>query len=502
MPTKRTPVSKMDDSPAGSSTAVDVLTPATSIVRDMPVDVLDPHPQNPRKALGDLTELAQSITAHGIRQPLTAVPHPNVDGRYRIVIGHRRHAAATVAGLTTVPVLIDDTLSDVDQLELMLLENLQRTDLTVVEEGAGYQGLLDLGVKRTAIAKHTGRAISTVDKRVKVASLPPAFHPAIVAHQLTLEEAVDFADLRHTDVESFDAAVKKLEQGFASGAETLVRGALSKARQRVQAAKAVEHWKARGWELRLDRSTSELGENTPALLIRPWTDLRWTPKEHEESGCTAGVVYCSSSWMGNIESWGQFVCLDPDRHKERLAEVAELEAAKAAQRTFTPSPEDVERREREQAIAEDLAEAALARARFLCGIFQGTTEADKARQQLLIAHAIDVTHASADDPTLSDVGIDLDVLKAAVEIPFYGVDAVGRLALAVLTIPERLMPFNHWDYTGFVNGDCSPLAITHLRLLRDLEYPLSQWEARLLEEFDGVTAETAETVEADGEVSA
>ena len=132
----------------------------------IPTDLIDPHPHNPRRDLGDLTELAASIKAHGIRQNLLLVPmHPDWpceepqywnddDGceycaacdtngrpsnlRYRAVIGHRRLAAAKLAGLAYVPAVIDPTLGEAEQLELMLVENLQRQDLSPIEEAKGY----------------------------------------------------------------------------------------------------------------------------------------------------------------------------------------------------------------------------------------------------------------------------------------------------------------------------------------------------------------------------
>lgn len=190
-------------------------------ITSVPVTMLHAHPQNPRRDLGDLVELADSIRAHGIRQALVVVPHcdlcPDVDqrgiriktdgatpstwctihkqpGLLRVVIGHRRLAAARMAGLTDVPVVIDDALSEADQLELMLLENIQRADLSPVEEAQGYQGLLDLGISVTMIAKRTGRARSTVDGRLKLLQLPDTAREKVHTRQATLEDAAKIAE--------------------------------------------------------------------------------------------------------------------------------------------------------------------------------------------------------------------------------------------------------------------------------------------------------------------
>ena len=99
------------------------------------VDHLHPHPDNPRKDLGDLTELSESIKAKGVLQNLTVVP---ADDGYRVIIGHRRHAAATLAGLTELPCVVT-SMSPQEQFETMMVENVQRSDLTVYEQAEGFQ---------------------------------------------------------------------------------------------------------------------------------------------------------------------------------------------------------------------------------------------------------------------------------------------------------------------------------------------------------------------------
>lgn len=127
------------------------------------------HPDNPRKDLGDLTELAESIRVKGVMQNLTVVP---MDGgeNFRIVIGHRRAAAARKAGVETVPCVISE-MDPREQLETMLLENIQRSDLTVLEQARGFQMMLDFGSSIDDIAQRTGFSASTVRRRVKLMEL-------------------------------------------------------------------------------------------------------------------------------------------------------------------------------------------------------------------------------------------------------------------------------------------------------------------------------------------
>lgn len=179
------------DQATSSTSAIDALAaaPTTGLVEPIPLALLHPHPHNPRRDVGDITELADSIRAHGIRQNLLLVPDPDHPGEFRIVIGHRRAAGAADAGLDVVPAVVDSSLDEAGQLELMLMENLQRTDLTPVEEADGYQGLLDLGVDVKAIATRTGRAESTVRSRLRLAALPHDARAAVHEHRATLEDA-------------------------------------------------------------------------------------------------------------------------------------------------------------------------------------------------------------------------------------------------------------------------------------------------------------------------
>lgn len=125
------------------------------------------HPQNPRKDLGDLTELTDSIKASGIMQNLTVVPE---DDHYLVVIGNRRMEAAKLAGLDTAPCAVVD-MTPAEQLSTMMVENMQRSDLTIFEQAAGFQLMMDMGDTVDSIAEKTGFSTSTVRRRVKLMEL-------------------------------------------------------------------------------------------------------------------------------------------------------------------------------------------------------------------------------------------------------------------------------------------------------------------------------------------
>ena len=131
----------------------------------IPRSKLEPHPDNPRKNLGDLTELAASIERSGLLQNLTVVPHPDKPGMYRIIIGHRRFAASEIVGLDELPCSVEE-MDMPTQIATMLAENLQRNDLTIADQVGGVQMMLDLGESVKAISTKTGMSETSVRKRV------------------------------------------------------------------------------------------------------------------------------------------------------------------------------------------------------------------------------------------------------------------------------------------------------------------------------------------------
>lgn len=135
---------------------------------DIEVDQIEPHPQNPRKDLGDLTELCESIKANGIMQNLTVVPLDDQYTRFRCVIGHRRLAAAKKVGLEKVPATIVPDMDEREQIAVMVAENMQRADLTIPEQVGAVQLMLDLGEDFGSIADRTGLSESTVRRRAKL----------------------------------------------------------------------------------------------------------------------------------------------------------------------------------------------------------------------------------------------------------------------------------------------------------------------------------------------
>jgi ParB family chromosome partitioning protein len=145
----------------------------------LPVDKLVPNPGQPRKNFNEteLQELAASIKTYGIIQPVIAANAG--DGTYIIIAGERRTRAAVLAGLETVPVIIRD-YTDQKQLEVSLIENIQRTDLNPIEEAAAYKNLMDFsGLSQDDLAVRVGKNRSTVANALRLLKLPVEMQKSI-----------------------------------------------------------------------------------------------------------------------------------------------------------------------------------------------------------------------------------------------------------------------------------------------------------------------------------
>ena len=142
----------------------------------LPVADIYPHPDNPRKDVGDVTELADSVKKRGILQNLTVMPGHWTNGEwsdegYTTLIGHRRTAAAKQAGIESAPCRIVTGLTKNEQVSMMLEENMQRNDLTIYEQAESFQLMLDLGDTVESLSEKTGFAKSTIYHRLNLAKL-------------------------------------------------------------------------------------------------------------------------------------------------------------------------------------------------------------------------------------------------------------------------------------------------------------------------------------------
>ena len=136
------------------------------------ISQIEPNRNQPRRSFDEeaLQELAESIREHGVLQPILV--RPQIYGGYQIVAGERRYRASRIAGLTEIPAIIRE-LSDSETMQIALIENLQRSDLSVLEEAKGYKTLIDeYGFSQEDVARTVGKSRSAVANTLRLLGLP------------------------------------------------------------------------------------------------------------------------------------------------------------------------------------------------------------------------------------------------------------------------------------------------------------------------------------------
>jgi ParB family chromosome partitioning protein len=155
--------------------------PQGPAVRQIPLDLLEPNPYQPRTVMDQsaLAELTQSVRAHGVLQPLLVRPHPDATERFQIVAGERRWRAAGSAGLHEVPALVQ-AMSDSEAAAIALIENLQRQDLNAIDEAEGYDRLLtQFGLTQEALGEAVGKSRSHIANTLRLLNLPASVKEAV-----------------------------------------------------------------------------------------------------------------------------------------------------------------------------------------------------------------------------------------------------------------------------------------------------------------------------------
>ena len=196
---------------------------ASGALRELAVDSIRPNPFQPRTAIDEaaFTELAASIEASGLLQPIVVRPR---NGSYELIAGERRWRAATHLGWTKIPAVIKD-VDDQTLLTLALIENLQRDDLSPIDEAAGYQRLAaEFRLPQAEIARLVGRNRSTVANLLRLLQLPPEVQALV--HQKSLSEGHARALLGLDDAERMIGLAREaVEQGWSvREMESRVRG--------------------------------------------------------------------------------------------------------------------------------------------------------------------------------------------------------------------------------------------------------------------------------------
>ena len=182
-----------------------------AIGRMIPIEQLQPNAEQPRKDHGDLRDLTESVREMGVLEPLLVRPLRE-NGRFLIISGERRYHAARAAGLREVPCIEKDA-SDAETLEIALIENLQRKDLTPFEEADGIQALADrFGLVHEEIARKLGKGRSSVTEILSLRAIPDTIKA------LCIEKGVlSKSQLLQVARQESDAKMRDLVRRFALG---------------------------------------------------------------------------------------------------------------------------------------------------------------------------------------------------------------------------------------------------------------------------------------------
>ena len=168
--------------PRDESEAVEQAAPTVEEgPREIPISDIQPNPQQPRTRFDSagLTELETSIRAHGVIQPVIVTERPDQPQRYWLITGERRWRAARQAGLTVIPAVVREATSQ-QLLELALVENLQRDDLSPLEEAAAYSTLIErFELTQAQVAYRVGKSRSAVANAVRLLGLPAEAQAAL-----------------------------------------------------------------------------------------------------------------------------------------------------------------------------------------------------------------------------------------------------------------------------------------------------------------------------------
>jgi ParB family transcriptional regulator, chromosome partitioning protein len=178
----------------GLAALIPTAEPGVSGWREVPVASIAPHPDQPRRSFDadELAQLAASISQYGLLQPIVVTES---GGHYTLIAGERRLRAAGMAGLDSVPVVVRQA-NEEEQLELALVENIQRADLNAVEEGRAYQHLMDaFGLTQERLAERVGRSRPAVTNTLRILETSPRVQQAVVDGTLSAGHARALAGL-------------------------------------------------------------------------------------------------------------------------------------------------------------------------------------------------------------------------------------------------------------------------------------------------------------------
>jgi ParB family chromosome partitioning protein len=365
------------------------------------VEHIHPHPKNPRKQLGDLSELAASILMNGVLQNLTVVPAPELgEGEYTAIIGHRRHAAAKQAGLTELPCVVVE-MDEAAQVRTMVCENVQRSDLTPYEQAEGFQMMLDLGGTIEEVSKLSGFSTQTIRNRTGLLKLDKDEFKKAEARGVSL---FDFAAIAALD--SADDRKRCLQ---AAGTKNFARELMvSQEKQEKAIVKAANF-------AFIESFAEKLEEGTSTSSFRRILTVAYGDKEKHDLPSDAKLLGGSVPYYFKDNGYYAFEVFRPLTEEERNQDTARTEkAAKERERIAYLEVKAAELRSRPRKL----------RTNFIASVSE--TKAKKALPEIMAMiweNLVDVNSYNGLRHTLSGVG---DYVGADDEEIYFDAADTGR----------------------------------------------------------------------------
>ena len=388
-------------------------TTGTYPYKDLKLTQIIPNPRNIRHEVKDIDGLTASVKEFGVLSNLVVAPADTAD-KYVLIAGHRRYAAAQAAGLATVKCAIRTDLTDeAAQVQAMLDENKQRSNLNDVEEGDAFQLLLDHGFTAAAIATRNSTPTRYVQNRIKVAKAPESVRAKVIAEDAGLDEALTVEKYKSQPAlyKALTAALGTNNWAFAlkRAEDALAREKAGKEAIKRQK-RAVEELKAEGIRVlqtaaERDSYLVEYEDKNPGVDVR-WEALGFRPRDADSADVAA--------WWESPLSSLRWFRLIPDVASGTEGSAAAATAASAgADRSSRPGP--IKKSFEEQAAAAeqaatDLRIAADCRHEFLAKLVKArTVSASKAKDPV-------ARDAAAAAVVASTEWLDTDELIAAATI--------------------------------------------------------------------------------------
>lgn len=278
--------------------------PRGPVMEEIPIAKLQPSKYNPRHNAGDVDELARSIESVGVLEPILVTADGN--GGYRIVSGERRFRAAKKAGLKELPAIVRE-LTDEERIEISIIENLQRQDLSPLEEAGAYKKLQGLGCTQEKIAERVGKTQSHISKRLQLLELPKEAQRKLHSAGITLEDALELTKLKDMP-KRLERVLKRAERG---DVEWDVEQELRDHERAEERGQLVQKLKAEGVRV-LDRESIDPKAERFLKQQGTWSSvIEITPAKHKGEPCHAAIVQAQYGDPRVL-----YVCTDHRRHSK------------------------------------------------------------------------------------------------------------------------------------------------------------------------------------------